>query len=71
MLSRAQPIPPILRNGIRENVPGARNPKVTKETRVHHLMPLRVTNLLPQSSNKVNNPRKTRLFIQIKILPVT
>jgi len=65
-----QSIPPTPCEGTRGRVTGTNHIKVSKETKVHYLMPLRVTNLIPQPRKMVDNPSKPRLFIEIKLVYV-
>lgn len=70
MLSRVLPIPLTPREGIRGKITRINNLKVTREIKVDNLMPLRVTNLIPQPNNRVDNPRKKRLLEPINFVPV-
>lgn len=62
MIIRALTIHLILGEGIRGRVSRTNNLKVIEATKVDNLIPIRVTNLIPQPTNKADNPRRTRLL---------
>jgi len=63
VLNKVDAIPLTPRKGTRGRVIGTSRSKVIKATRVLHLMPLRVLNLISQPSNREVIPRRTRIFI--------
>jgi len=46
------------------------NYKVTRETKVENLMPLRVTNIIPQPNNRADNPSREILLKQTNLVLV-
>jgi len=70
MPKKEQPMPPTPSNRIRGKVTRMNNIKIIRVTRVHRLIYLRETSLIPQPNNMVNIGRRKRLFICTNLAPI-